>query len=97
MIKYLEKEEDFLELTKKKIIVDFYADWCGPCRILASNMETMRDEIEVLKVNVDEYSELASKYQINAIPALYLFENQEVVKRHVGLMNSQDIRKFYND
>ncbi len=97
MIKYLEKEGDFADLTKKKIIVDFYADWCGPCRILARNMEAIEKEIEVLKVNADEYSELASKYQIEAIPALFLFENQEVVKRHVGLMDSQDILNFYND
>ena len=92
MIKVLEKDFD-KEINKKKILVDFYADWCGPCKMQAEILHAI-DFIDILKVNVDEFSDLARKYGVMSIPTLILFENGKVVKIHVGMLNEQQIKEF---
>lgn len=93
MVKHLEKENDFKELTKGKILLDFYADWCGPCKMLAPVLEQV-DFIDVLKINVDEFPELSAKFGVMSIPTLVLMENSKEIKREIGFKNLADIKKM---
>ena len=91
MIKHLEKEEDFYEIIKEgPIIVDFYADWCGPCKMLLPVLDEI-DFATILKVNVDEFPDIAKRFGIMSIPTMILFVNGEQKEKQVGLMMQKDI------
>ena len=92
MIKYLETNFDEA-ISNKKILVDFYADWCGPCRMMGEVLENI-DNIEILKVNVDKFPELAQRYMVMSIPTLLLMDNGKVIKSNVGFMNEDKINEF---
>ena len=70
------------------VVVDFWATWCGPCRMVAPEVEALAEEydgkVKVGKVNVDEEEELAVKYRVSSIPTLILFKNGEAVKKSIG-------------
>ena len=70
------------------VIVDFYADWCGPCKMLAPELEAVAEELDgkvkIVKVNVDEQGELANAFSINAIRALIVFKNGQAAAKYVG-------------
>jgi thioredoxin len=71
------------------VLVDFWAPWCGPCRIIAPHLEELdneRDDLTVVKMNVDENPETAAKYGIMSIPTLILFRNGQVAKQVVGAL-----------
>jgi thioredoxin 1 len=71
------------------VLVDFWAPWCGPCRIIAPHLEELnseREDLTVVKMNVDENPETAAKYGIMSIPTLILFKNGEVAKQVVGAL-----------
>ena len=74
-------------------MIDFYADWCGPCRMMGSVLENIND-IEVLKVNVDNFPELSQKYGVMSIPNIILFENGKPLKNHVGFLNESELKEF---
>lgn len=85
-----------------KALVDFWAEWCGPCMMLSPLVDEVDDEIEqglheglddvkICKVNCDESRELAIGFGISAIPCLLVFENGEVVNRSIGLVEKEDI------
>lgn len=83
-------KNDFGSVVKdssKTVLVDFWASWCGPCKMLSPVVEELAEahpEIAVAKVNVDENPELAMVYRISAIPALILFRDGKVAKQSVG-------------
>ena len=81
---------DSLLESEKLIIVDFWATWCGPCRMLSPLLdeveEEMSDKITVVKVNVDDADEIAMRYRIMSIPTLLFFKNGQVVDKTVGAM-----------
>lgn len=95
-------EENFEEVLKeeKMVLVDFWATWCGPCRmlapILAEFAEEHKDKIKVGKVNVDEQRNLATKYGITSIPTLILFKNGEVSNVSVGFHSRDELEKIVN-
>ncbi len=99
MIKHYSKEEDFNEIIKNKVLVDFYADWCGPCKMLAMEIEKAASEIDIdiVKVNVDEEEDIARKYGVMSIPTLILFENGQELKKTIGFMPKDKIKEFIED
>lgn len=95
MIKYLEKNFQE-EIKNKKILVDFYANWCGPCKMLAEVFETVAPniDIDILKVDVDKFPDIAKEYAIMSIPTLFLFENNQIKKTHTGYLNPNELINF---
>ncbi len=81
---------DELLQSEKLVIVDFWATWCGPCRMLSPLLDEveaeMEDQVEVVKVNVDDADEIAMRYHIMSIPTLLFFKNGQMVDRSVGAM-----------
>ena len=81
---------DGLLADEKLVIVDFWATWCGPCRMLSPLLdeveEEMADKITVVKVNVDDADEIAMRYRIMSIPTLLFFKNGQLVDKSVGAM-----------
>lgn len=79
------------------VVVDFYADWCGPCRMLAPTLERVAAEFagraRVVKVNVDEEPELASHFHVSSIPTLAFFANGDLVGRTAGLLPEASLRQ----
>ena len=79
----------------KLTVVDFYANWCGPCRKLSPILEEVESElsadIKFAKINTDENIEVAKQYQVSGLPTLLIFKNGEVVERLVGLMPKNSI------
>jgi thioredoxin 1 len=76
------------------VLVDFYADWCGPCRMLSPVLEEFARETpgaKVVKVNVDEEPGLAERYAIRSIPSLLVFDGGEVTDKHVGLASKSEL------
>ena len=84
---------NFDELIQEKILVDFYANWCGPCKMLSPILEKL-EEVRVLKVNVDENPELARKYGVMSIPCLILFDKGKELKRNVGFIPENKLKEF---
>ena len=96
MIKYLENDFE-KEIKDKKILVDFYASWCGPCRMLTEVLESIEDKIDILQVDVDKFPEIARKYGVMSIPNLFLFENNQIIKNQVGFLNENELLDFINE
>lgn len=80
--------------SEKPVLVDFYADWCGPCKMMAPLIEKLAEEFSdtavIGKLNVDDHEEIAMKYQVMNIPTLILFKNGNAVQRLVGVQ-SRDV------
>ena len=82
---------NFKELINEKVLVDFYANWCGPCKMLSPVLEKVSSEVKVLKVNVDENPELAREYGVMSIPTLVFFKNGKTERVSVGLLSSEEL------
>ncbi len=76
------------------VLVDFYADWCGPCKMLSPTVDEVaaeNDDIKVVKVNVDESQNVAIKYQVMSIPTLVVIKNGNEINRSVGVIDKEEI------
>lgn len=97
MIKHLEKFEDFENEIKEGIVlVDFYADWCGPCQMLSPNIEAVEQEtkIKVIKVDVDAIPELARMFGIMSIPTILLYKDGKLEKKDLGYKTIDELKNF---
>lgn len=88
---------DVIAETKNTLLIDFYADWCGPCKMIAPIIEEIEREssdITVGKVNVDEENEIAGAFKITAIPTLVLIKNGKPVDTRMGFMSKSELLEF---
>ena len=87
-------EQEVLK-SENKVLVDFYADWCGPCKMMSPIIddiaEEVADSVKVGKVNVDNNQELAIKYDVMSIPTIIVFENGNPIKTFIGVTDKQEI------
>ncbi|KAI7906546.1 thioredoxin-like protein [Cokeromyces recurvatus] len=92
--------ETFGSLVEKAdhpVIVDFYADWCGPCKMLAPILtKTVAEnpKVTLVKINVDDHQAIASKYQIASLPSVFAFNNGKVVDSFIGMRSKPAVSEF---
>ena len=91
-------EKDFSSLIQNKAVVDFYATWCGPCKMFSGVFEDASKDFDMnfIKLDTDSYPDIARGYGVMSIPTIILFENGNEVKRHVGFMSKEEFIKFLN-
>lgn len=97
MILHLQNENDFeKEIQGELVLVDFYADWCGPCQMLIPNIEQLEKEtsIKIVKINTDELPDIARMFRIMSIPTLLLFKEGKLVKKDLGYKPIEALREF---
>jgi thioredoxin 1 len=86
--------------STQPVIVDFYADWCGPCKMIAPALEEIATDhagrVKVAKVNVDEVSALAQRFNVQSLPTLLYFQNGEVVNKLIGASSKKNILSKLN-
>ena len=86
--------------SKNKVLIDFNASWCGPCRMLGPVLESLSEEkkkIKFVSIDTDEEEELAMEYQVFSIPCLVLIENGKEIKRNVGLISKSELEEFIGE
>jgi thioredoxin 1 len=84
--------ENFDDLVKSGVhLIDFYADWCGPCKMLGTVLEEVQDSIDIIKVNTDSYGELANRFKVMSIPHLVFFKDGKEVSYSVGFMDKDTL------
>lgn len=92
--------KNFDERTSKgKVIVDFYATWWGSCKILGKNLHNYKDtnkakDIEIYKLNVDDYKSIPKKYNLAGVPALVYFKDGEVIDKKMGIQSVKDLKEL---
>lgn len=97
MIKVVNENEFNKEIESGIVLVDFFAEWCGPCKMLSPILDELQselvDKLNIIKVNVDENSNLASQYSITNIPALVVLKDGKEVNRLIGFSPKQVIKE----
>ena len=100
MLKHIQNKDEFDSAIKEGLVlVDFFATWCGPCKMLTPVIEEMDEkgefgDIKILKVDVDECGDIARDYRIQAVPTLMLFRGGKVVNTAMGYKNENELLNF---
>ncbi|MBM3197993.1 MAG: thioredoxin [Chlamydiae bacterium] len=100
VIQHLSKDNFSSEIQKGVVLVDFYADWCGPCRMLAPVLTQVAEEMQgkatIAKLDIEEAEQITQQLQITSVPTLILFKNGKEYKRISGLRDVDYLRDFLN-
>lgn len=96
MIQYLEKENLSDLVSSGVYIVDFYADWCGPCKMLGSVLEQL-ESVNIIKVNTDTHQELSQKFGVMSIPTIVFFKDGVEVKKEIGFKSKEELERIVNE
>lgn len=94
---HLEKENFNEIISKGTNLVDFYAEWCGPCKMLMPILEELNEKINIIKVNVDEHEDLAREYGIMSIPTLIFFKDGDIKKEIVGFKSKEELENIIDN
>ena len=88
----------FNDLIKNKTVVDFYATWCGPCRMLGPVLEQLDKEVDIVisKIDCDESEELAASFNVSSIPALFVVKDGKVTNKSLGYQNINQLKNLLN-
>lgn len=103
MIHHIENEQILSEVinSEKLVIVDFFAEWCGPCQMLAPILKNLEqkytDSVAIYKVDVDESQTAAMRYGVTAMPTLIFFKDNQEVERQVGYLNEENLEKIIKE
>ena len=92
-------ETNFNNVLKQNdvCLVDFFATWCGPCRMLAEELKKVENEINIVKIDIDENPNLAKEYSVDVVPTMYVFKNGKAVKKIEGYMQKNEILRVMNE
>ena len=93
MIEYLSNQKLEEALTNDLTIVDFFATWCGPCKMLGMELEDLKD-IKILKVDVDEHEDLAREHGVMSVPTVEIYNNKKLVNSFIGYKSKEEIEKI---
>ena len=100
MIKEINSEkelEDEIKENQKILLVDFFAKWCGPCKIMNPILKRFVEdntEVDLIKVDVDKISNLVTKYEIEAVPTLVLIRNEKILRTESGVLSNEELKQF---
>ncbi len=94
---YGKKENFNEEISTGKVLVDFYAEWCGPCKMISpilEELESSMDDLKVIKVDVDNEQEIAAHHGVMAMPTMIIFKDGQKVDQKVGAMSKEDLQTW---
>jgi thioredoxin 1 len=93
-MKYLEKNNLNDLIENGTHLVDFYADWCGPCKMLHPVLESLDKIIDIIKINVDKFDDLANEYKVMSIPTIIFFKDGKMIKELVGFHSAEEFKEI---
>lgn len=93
MIEYLSGQNLEDVITEELIIVDFFAEWCGPCKMIGMELEELKD-IKIIKIDVDTHEEIAREHGIMSIPTVEIYKNKEIVTKFLGFKTKDEIEEI---
>lgn len=97
-MKYLENESDYQQIIKKDLVlVDFYADWCGPCQLMSKELEKIKAKnknLEIVKINVDKFQNLAMEHGVMSIPTIKIYKSGKEINKIIGYVSSDELESL---
>lgn len=98
-MKIIHLENDDLEslIRDSLVLIDFYADWCGPCKMIAPVLERIQDQVQIIKINIDNHESLASKYGVMSIPTLIFTKDGKEVRRLIGYTDEDELKTVIDE
>lgn len=97
MIEYLSNQKLEDVITEELTIVDYFANWCGPCKMIGLVLEELSVDCKIIKVDVDNHQELAQKHGVMSIPTVEIYKNKKLVTHFIGYKSKEEIEEILNN